>query len=265
MVSGAKVTKCGAGFANAEMAYAGGKWDTFRMLMHCGVSIFPAAFVAAETTEGVSGKDFLTGIAAGYEVMQRMAADFVAQMMSRGFHPSPVFGIFGAAIAAGKIMRFSEDQLNELIGLCVNLASGNVESRTLREGAAVRNAILAVLLAKEGHRGGDTILEGNAGFYTAYAGNNLGQLKYNFAGDTEANLEKITADLGKDWIFLETLYRIYSIPGFNITHVHITAMICQEHNIKYQDVDHVEAVVNWYETQYPSPAFAPPPPFREKL
>ena len=259
MVNGAKVTKGAAGFANAEMAYAGGKWDTFRMLMHCGVTIIPTALVAAETTEGVTGKDFLTGVAAGYEVMQRLAADFVGQVMSRGFHPSPVFGIFGAAVAAGKIMRFSEDEVNELIGLCVNLAGGNVESRTLREGPAARNALLAVLLAKQGHRGGETALEGNAGFYTAYAGNNLGQLTYSFTGETEANLPKITANLGKDWMFLETLYRIYSIPGFNIAHVDVTAKLCEEHNIKYQDVDHIEAVVNWFETQYPSPAFAPPP------
>lgn len=33
------------------------------------------------------------------------------------------------------------------------------------------------------------------------------------------------------------------------------AKLCEEHNIRYQDVDRVEAVVNWLETQYPSPAF----------
>ena len=33
----------------------------------------------------------------------------------------------------------------------------------------------------------------------------------------------------------------------------MTAKLCEEHNIKYADVDRVEAVVNWLETQYPSP------------
>jgi len=60
-------------------------------------------------------------------------------------------------------------------------------------------------------------------------------------------------------MILETLYRIYSIPGFNIAHVDVTAKLCEEHDIKYQDVERIEAVVNWFETQYPSPAFAPPP------
>ena len=67
------------------------------------------------------------------------------------------------------------------------------------------------------------MLEGEAGFYHAYAGNNLGKLTYSFAGDTSTDLDKITEGLGKDWMFLETLYRIYSIAGYNIAHIDVTA------------------------------------------
>jgi 2-methylcitrate dehydratase PrpD len=259
MVHGTRVTKGGAAFANAEMAFAGGKWDTFRMLTHPGTSILPGAFVAAETA-GVSGRDFLTGVVAGYEVMERLAADFIPTVMARGFHAGPVFGIFGPAVAAAKMLRFTEEQVNSTIALCVHLAAGNLEGprgggRALREGAAVRNAMLAVALAQQGHVGGDTVLEGDAGFYHAYAGNNRGQLTYSFVGDTRTSLDKITANLGKDWLFLETLYRIYSTAGYNIAHIDVTAQLCAEHNIHYADVERVEAVVNWLETQYPSPAF----------
>ncbi len=259
MVNGAKVTKGGAAFANSEMAMAGGKLDSFRMLTHPGTSIIPAAFVAAETA-GASGSDFITGIVAGYEVMERMAADFIPTVMSRGFHAGPVFGIFGAAVAAAKILRLTEAQMNSAIALCASLAGGNLEGirsggRALREGAAARNAMLAIALAQQGHVGGETVLEGDAGFYHAYAGNNLGRLTYSFTGDTKTSMEQITADLGKTWIFLETLYRIYSTAGYNIAHVEVTAKLCEENNLRYQDVDRVEAVVNWLETQYPSPAF----------
>src|SRR5580700_354964 len=65
LCSGTKLTKAGAAFVNTEIIFAGGKWDTFRMLTHPGTAILPAALVAAETT-GRSGKDFLTGLAAGY-------------------------------------------------------------------------------------------------------------------------------------------------------------------------------------------------------
>ena len=56
-------------------------------------------------------------------------------------------------------------------------------------------------------------------------------------------------------MFLETLYRIYTTPGYNIAHVDVMAKLCEENNIKYENIDRVEAVVNWLETQYPSPAY----------
>jgi 2-methylcitrate dehydratase PrpD len=262
LCNGSKLTKGGAAFVNAEMIFAGGKWDTFRMLTHPGIAILPAALVAAEMTR-CSGTTFLTAVAAAYEVMERMAADFIPTVMSRGFHSGPVFGIFGAAVAVAKIHGLNEDQINSAIAQCVNLAAGNLEGarsggRSLREGGAVRNALLAVALAKHGTPGGETTLEGDAGFYHAYAGNNLGQLRYSFTGDNRADLTAITKNLGQDWIFLETLYRIYSTAGYNIAHVDVTARLCEEHNLTYQDIDRIEAVVNWLETEYPSPAFPTP-------
>ena len=259
MVYGTKVTKGGAAFANSEMAMSGGKLDSFRMLTHPGTSIIPGALIGAETG-GASGKDYITGVAAAYEAMERLAADFIPSVMARGFHASPVFGIFGAAIAAGKVLRLTEDQMNNCIGLCASLAASNLElgrsgGSMLREGAAVRNAMLAVGLAQHGHVAGETVLEGDAGFYHAYTGNNMGKLTYSFVGDTQTTLAKITAGLGKDWMFLETLYRVYSIAGYNIAHIDVTAKLCEENNIRYEDVERVEAVVNWLETQYPSPAF----------
>ena len=256
---GARLTKAGAAFVNAEMIFAGGKWDTFRMLTHPGIAILPAALAAAEIT-GASGKEFLTAVAAGYEVMERMAAEFIPTVMSRGFHAGPVFGIFGAAVAAAKLQRLDAGQIHSAIAQCVNLAAGNLEGarsggRSLREGGAVRNALLAVALAKHGTPGGETVLEGEAGFYHAYAGNNRGELRYSFTGANHTDLAKITEGLGRDWIFLETLYRVYSTAGYNIAHVDVTAKLCEEHNLRYDDIDRIEALVNWLETEYPSPAF----------
>ena len=260
--SGARLTRGGAAFVNAEMILAGGKWDTFRMLTHPGAAILPAALAAAEATS-CSGRAFLTGLVAGYEVMERMAAEFIPSVMARGFHAGPVFGIFGAAVAAAKIMRLDEHQLNSAIAQCVNLAAGNLEGgrsggRALREGAAVRNALLAVAMAKQGTPGGETTLEGEAGFYHAYAGNNRGELRYSFTGLNRTELAAITRRLGEEWLFLETLYRLYSVAGFNIAHIALTAAVCAERGIAHADIDRIEAVVNWFETEYPSPAFPTP-------
>src|SRR6201998_3332897 len=223
---GAKLTRAGAAFVNAEMIFAGGKWDTFRMLTHPGTAILPAALVAAEIS-AASGREFLTAVAAGYEVMERMGAEFIPTVMWRGFHAGPVFGIFGAAVAAAKLGGLDAEQIHGAIAQCVNLASGNLEGirsggRSLREGGAVRNALLAVALAKQGTPGGETTLEGEAGFYHAYAGSNRCELRYSFTGDNRTDLTKIPEGLGKNWIFLETLYRVYSTAGYNIAHVDVT-------------------------------------------
>jgi 2-methylcitrate dehydratase PrpD len=259
LVDGRRFGRAGAAFINSEMIFAGGKWDTFRMVLHPNCAILPAALVAAEATR-CSGSEFLTGVAAGYEVMERLGADFVPTILARGFHPGPVFSIFGAAVALAKIMGLDADQVHGALAQCVNLAAGNLEGgrsggRSVREGAAVRNALLAVGLARQGIPGGETVLEGEAGFYFAYAGNREGRLTHSFAGHRNADFAAITEKLGERWVFLETLYRIYSTAGYNIAHVDVTAALCQRDRIRPEDVDRVECVVNWLETQYPSPAF----------
>jgi hypothetical protein len=259
LCDGAKLSKAGAAFVNCETIFAGGKWDTFRMLTHPGTAIIPAALAAAEVA-GADGKAFLTAVAAGYEVMERMAAEFIPSVMARGFHAGPVFGIFGAAVAAAKLGGFDAERVHGAIAQCVNLAAGNLEGarsggQSLREGGAVRNAFLAVALARHGMRGGETVLEGEAGFYHAYAGSNRGELRYSFTGFNRTDLAEITRGLGRDWRFLETLYRIYSTAGYNIAHVEVTARLCAEHDIAAVDIERIEALVNWFETEYPSPAF----------
>lgn len=259
LVDGNKATRAGAAFANAEMSFSGGKWDTFKMLTHPGTSVIPGVMAAAEGRRA-SGKDVITAVVAGYEVLERLAYDVIPTVMARGFHASPVFGIFGAAVGAAKISGLDEEQMNSTIALCASLASGNLEGarsggRALREGAAVRNALFAVALARHGHPGGETVLEGDAGFYHAYTGSNLGILKYSFEGKLRADYSAVSADLGKRWVMLETLYRMYTISGYNIAHVETAAALCREHDIKAADIEHIEAVVNWLETQYPSPAY----------
>lgn len=259
LVDGRKFSRAGAAFINSEMMFAGGKWDTFRMVTHPGCAILPAALMAAEVTH-CSGRDLLTGIAVAYEVMQRLANDFVPTVMARGFHAGSVFSIFGAAAAVAKIMGLSAEQVHGALAQCVNLASGNLEGirsggRSVREGAAVRNALLAVGLARQGVPGGETVFEGEAGFYVSYAGSLNGRLTHSFTGERSADLAAITRDLGSRWLFLETLYRIYSTAGYNIAHVDVTAALCRRDAIRPEDVEQVECIVNWLETQYPSPAF----------
>ena len=204
------------------------------------------ALVAAETA-GASGKAFLIAVAAGYEVMERMAAEFIPTVMSRGFHAGPVFGIFGAAVAAAKLGGLDENQIHSAIAQCVNLAAGNLEGarsggRSLREGGAVRNALLAVALAQARDTGRRDDARGRGRLLPRLRRQQPRRVALQLhRPDTAPISAKITEGLGRDWIFLETLYRIYSTAGYNIAHVDVTARLCEEHNITYDDIDRIEA------------------------
>ena len=258
LVDGAKVTKAGSAFVNGELIHMSGQSDTYRMYTHPGLTIFPGALAAVEEA-GASGKEFITAIVAGYEVQERLTGDFVPSVVARGFHSGPLFGIFGAAVAAGKLMGLDEDQMNSAIALCVSLAGGNLEAprgggQLIREPASARKAILAVLLARDGAKGGETALEGDAGFFHSFVGNNKGKLSYVFRGRKSTNLDNITAELGSRWEILDTIHKMYATGGFNMPHVDVTAKLCADNNIRPQDVEKVELVVNWLETNI-APAF----------
>src|SRR5262249_17356422 len=164
------------------------------------------------------------------------------------------------AVALAKIVGLDAEQVHGTLAQCVNLAAGNLEGgrsggRPVREGAAGRKALPAVRLARPGGPGGGTGVEGRAGLSVASAGSTGGRLSHSFAGQRYADFAAITAKLGERWVFLETLYRIYSTAGYNIAHVDVTAALCKRDRIGPEDVEKVECVVNWLETQYPSPAF----------
>jgi 2-methylcitrate dehydratase PrpD len=97
LVDGRRFTRAGAAFINSEMMFAGGKWDTFRMVVHPSCAVLPAELMAAEATR-CSGRDFLTGVVAGYEVMERLGADFVPTSWHGDFMPVPCSASSGARL-----------------------------------------------------------------------------------------------------------------------------------------------------------------------
>ena len=82
LVHGTPLSRGAAALVNAEMIFAGGKWDTFRMLTHPGCAIVPAALAAADT-QLLDGRRFITGLVAGYEVMLRLAAEHIPTVRNR--------------------------------------------------------------------------------------------------------------------------------------------------------------------------------------
>ncbi len=143
---------------------------------HPSGTVFPAAFAVAETGHK-SGREFITAMAAGYELVCRLGdAQTNAVEIERGFHNPAVNGPYGAAAAAAKLLHFDEAMLLNALGIAGSHSAGLVEyawrgemTKRLHLGRASQWGIESALLAAKGFTGPATILEGPYGFFHAYS------------------------------------------------------------------------------------------------
>ncbi len=264
LVDGARATRCGAAFANSKLMHATNQSDSYRMLIHPGPCIIPAALSSMEL-ERRTGRELITALAAGYEVEARIASDFIPSTQARGFRSSPVYGVLGAAVTTGKLLRLNEDQLVTALALACTFAGGTTEGARaggremlFHEPNATRNGIMAAMLARQPMRGSETALEGAAGFYNAFTGNNRGDLSYVFSGPDHVSLDSVVAGLGERWELLHVTPKIYPTAGYNCPVIELMSDIRAAHNLPIAEIEKITVDLNWLETLYPSPAFPNP-------
>ena len=264
-MDGARVSRRGAAFANAKMMHATSQSDSYRMLTHPGPCVIPPAVASCEI-DGGSGKDLITAVAAGYELETRIASDFIPTTQARGFRSSPVYGVFGAAVATGKVLGLDPGQMANAISLAATFSGGTGEGgrtegqeATIHESNAAVNGITAALLAKDGVRGADLALEGDAGFYNAFTGNNRGELSYAFRrASFDGRGQPLANGLGGRYFLMDVTPKIYPTAGYNQPVIELMARLKATHDIQWDNVDLIDIEMNWLETLYPSPAFPNP-------
>jgi 2-methylcitrate dehydratase PrpD len=135
-----------------------------------------SATLAVSQQVGASGRDVLNAALGGCEMMARLSRATNPELRNRGFHSTPTCGAFGAAVAAGRLLGLSAEQMTSAIGLAGAQASGLMEmygtsmQKRFNPGPAARNGVTAAQMASLGFTGADTILEGERGFGRAFAG-----------------------------------------------------------------------------------------------
>ena len=143
-------------------------------LFHFSPPVFSAGLAAAECARA-NGKQLITALAAGCEMMERASRATNPSLRNRGFHTTPTCGVFGATVAAAKVLRLSRDKMVSALGLAGAQASGLMEmygpsmQKRFNPGPAARNGITAALMARVGFTGADTIFEGERGFLKAFS------------------------------------------------------------------------------------------------
>ena len=178
IASDLEVTPEVAAFVNGAAGHSFELDDTHEASMsHPGAVVIPAALaVAAET--GASGRDVLAAIAAGYEAMARIGiAARAERVIAAGHHPTAVFGVFGAVVAAGKLKGFSAQQIAAAWGHALSLSAGSMqfsqevsgaEVKRLHAGYAARAGVLAAEVVEAGIPGPTRGLDGRYGFLALY-------------------------------------------------------------------------------------------------
>ena len=200
--AGRKLPVAEAARVNAVMSDAAASDDSdLRSIAHIGTIVATTSIAMAERT-GASGRDVLEAMVLGYEVAGRIDEALTPGRSERGFHGS-ISTIFGGAVAAGRLLKLTQDQMTQAIALAATsigglmVAANTSVAREYHAGLSAMLGINAALAAQKGFIAEERVLEVPRGFFSAYGGDHL---------------EDVTKDFGKVWD-ITTDMAIKLVPG----------------------------------------------------
>lgn len=225
-----------AAFVNGTLCHALDFDDTHpNSVVHVSAGVAPAALAAAQAHDA-AGPDVLAAIVAGNETSVRLGAAGGGLFHARGFHPTGVCGVFGAAAAAARVRGLDGVATTHALGIAGSMASGLLEfladgseTKRLHPGWAAQAGLAAARLAAHGATGPSTVLDGTRGFLAAYL------------HGAETDLPAQLADLGERWVTPQIAYKPY--PACHYTHAPVDALaqILREVPLTQDDVETITA------------------------
>lgn len=198
----------------------------------------PPALALAEAIGGKSGKDLILAVALGNDLTCRLSRAIKGRIFEHPWFRPPVVGLFGGTAAAASILGATANQHLQALGLTLPMIGGtwaslhepNSSVRSIRDGLAYRNAVLAARLAMKGLRGDPNVFDGRWGFFHTYYNGNYDR-------------DYVVADLG-------TLYETARVslkpwPANRLLHKMITATldVMEGNDLSFEDIANVEMEV----------------------
>jgi 2-methylcitrate dehydratase PrpD len=227
-----------AALANGAAAHAIEMDDTHSGgSIHLGATMYSAALALAETMPETSSDTFLAAVVAGFEAAARIAmAVQPKEHYALGFHMTGTCGVFGAAITSAKLLGLSMQQTLAAVGIAGSMSAGSMEfladgawTKRIHPGLAAQNGIHAALLAAEGFRGPQRILEGRDGFLHGYSRNPVP--------------ERLTEDLGESFEILHTAVKPHACCRYMQGPIDAVLAIVREHNLEASQIHKIEVAV----------------------
>jgi 2-methylcitrate dehydratase PrpD len=207
-------------------------------VIHPTASVFPAV-LSTGIMVGASGAEMLTAYIAGVEAATRIGAVARGAFHKVGFHPTGMVGVFGCALAAGRLMGLTERELTHAQGIALSMASGSLEfledgawNKRLHPGWAAQAGMTAAALARQGFVGATNPYSGRFGLFKSY----LGPLAEGTA------MQLATEGLGRVWEIARTSVKPY--PACHFTHACIDAALAlRAQRVHSADIAAVEALL----------------------
>jgi 2-methylcitrate dehydratase PrpD len=196
-----------------------------------------SALLALLAVQSLTGREFLHVLLLGIEIECRLAVAFAVPpaKCSDAWFLTGLTGGVAAAMAAGKALGLTSEQLVWAAGIAAARASGTREThgtmaKNLVPAFAAEAGLTAAFLAQQGFTASATPLEGPRGLAALY---------------TEAsNLPALVKDLGADFELFRNSYKAF--PSGIVTHAAITAALdlVKRTPIAVDSISNIELVVH---------------------
>src|SRR5262245_9201463 len=177
VIGGGRSSLAGATLLNGYLITAVTMCDVHRpTLTHITPEVMPPALAIAER-DALPGRDLLTALAAGCEVMTRIGIGMDwPSARARGWHGPGVLGPFGAAAAVGRLLGFDADMMARAFGLAGSQSAGTfaawgTPTVKFHQCRGALSGLMAALLAQQKFVATREFLTaGDGGLFKRYAG-----------------------------------------------------------------------------------------------
>jgi 2-methylcitrate dehydratase PrpD len=217
-IGGGTTSPAAAALVNGYFAHALELDDTHdEAVLHAGTPVIAAALAAADHRGGVSGKELLTALVIGIELVCRLGVATKLNLVEGGWIYSALLGHFGAATAAAKLLADDVNVLRSALGVAYSFTSGNhqptregAETKHLQPAIAGSNGFTAALMAASGLRGVRQPFLGEDGLSRVHLRNRL-------------EADRALQDLGDAFEIERLSFKPY--PSCRLTHPAVTAAL----------------------------------------
>ena len=210
-----------------------------------GAMAVPAALAAGES-RGISGKELIASVAAGYEGAARIVHSMDMTLERSQELAGETLSVFAAACAAGRALGLDEDEMLSAVGMAGTYApvpgwykwvgdEGLTPRKDIKQGWAwmCMTGAFAAVSARQGLKmlQENNILDGDKGISR-------------MVGMDIFDEDRLTADLGGTYFLLQFTSKVY--PGCAITHTAIAGVldIARDHGVAPGDVERIEVITN---------------------